>query len=120
MNQPPIAIAITIPSLTKKGSASMRGNQRSLAYLKAGEIEAIRFSIGRQPKHDILHLYIVRSSKVVVRLTIAGYADGEACKCWDGKVRSAFWVVCVDPSEPREPVDYPGFRGFRYIYEPLW
>ncbi|GAA5117098.1 hypothetical protein JIN84_17920 [Luteolibacter yonseiensis] len=115
---PPIAIAITIPALTKPGECR-DGYLQSLAKIKTGDYSGVNWSIGRKPKHELLHIYIVSGGRVLSRFLIAGYESGSK-KCWDGSVRSNFWVVSVDPEFPPREIKMKGFRGFRYIYEALW
>lgn len=71
----------------------------------------------RQTKQEIDN----SGNQAIVRFTIAGYEAGDARKCWDGNTRApGCWVVCTAPELPRHAPTVRGFRGFRYLTEPLW
>lgn len=117
---PPSGIVRTIPTLCQKG-ASRSAYERSLALLRAGRIEAVRFALNNKPKHEVLHLYILSAGRIIIRFTLVGFDQGEALKCWDGKTRNpGCWAICVDPSDPPREILMRGFRGYRYVTEPLW
>lgn len=120
MTEPPIAIMRTVPTLSLPGKSN-RAFLRTVALINSGDIPACYFALPTKPKHDTLHLYIISGNQAIVRFTIAGYEAGDARKCWDGNTRApGCWVVCTAPELPRQAPTVKGFRGFRYLSEPLW
>lgn len=73
-------------------------------------------ALARQPKHEILHVYIAIGGKIDARFTFVGYRAGSTSRLWDDTERAvAVWAICTGPAEaPPSPIKQRGFQGFRY------
>lgn len=77
-----------------------------------------------RPIHDIDVVYIILCNRVAYKLFFGGYETGEGiCYKHDGEVRHINWprMILAGPFE-KAPYKIPmrGFRGFRYVYEPIF
>jgi hypothetical protein len=98
-----------------------RGLMRSVARCEKDEAAYFYIALAQQPKHDVLHLYLLVGNQITMRFNIAGYVPGFEADCWDRTIRHPkLWAVCTGPvSRPAEPIRRRGFQGFRYT-EDLW
>lgn len=122
MRNPPTGIIRTLPSLyTDPRNPGWRGLNRSIARCEKDESACFYIALAQQPKHEILHLYLLVGGEITMRFTVAGYAPGNGAYCWDGEYRQPkLWAICTGPvSRPPEPIKRRGFQGFRYT-EDLW
>lgn len=124
---PPIAIARTLPASVydrdTDGCREFLDSIRRLNEQPGDPDHWVKFALPRRPKFtDLLHCYIIIGGRARYRFQLASIDEGETLNCWDDTVRKAGAIaLCVGPVEkPKQPVPYPGFRGFRYIYQPLW
>ncbi len=123
MNRP-TGIIRTLPNLyAGRNNVAHKRMLKSMELLAADKIEAIFIAMAQQPKHDVLHLYLLIEGRIICRMNIAGYLDGTqaSLKCWDDVSRQPkVWAVCTAPiSFPPAPIARRGFQGFRYT-EDLW
>ena len=122
MKTPPTGIIRTLPSLyTDPKNPGWRGLRRSIAACERDEAAYFYIALAAQPKHDVLHLYLLVGNQITMRFNIAGFAPGHEAKCWDQTYRHPkVWAICTGPvSRPPEPIRRRGFQGFRYT-EDLW
>lgn len=120
--QPPTGIIRTLPSLyADKANVGHRAYQRTMANMES-DPEAVMFiALAQQPKHDLLHLYILIGGVIEARFNLLGYEPGDSRKCWDKTIRQPkVWAACAGPiSRPPQPIRMRGFQGFRYTSD-LW
>src|SRR4051794_16299842 len=77
MKNPPTGIIRTLPSLyTDPKNPGWRGLSRSIAHCEADESAYFYIALAAQPKHDILHLYLLVGNQITMRFNLAGYAPG--------------------------------------------
>jgi hypothetical protein len=122
MKTPPTGIIRTLPSLyTDPKNPGYRGLQRSVARCERDESAYFYIALAQQPKHQIIHLYLLVGNQITHRFNVVGYAPGFEANCWDKTIRNPkLWVICTGPvSRPPEPIRRRGFQGFRYT-EDLW
>ena len=117
----PTGIIRTLPTLYGDTSVGARRYQKSIRWLEKGILSQIHIALQCIPKTEVLHIYLLISGQVDVRLNIADYLPGDERECWDTTIRKPkFWAVCTGPvSRPPEPVKMRGFQGIRYT-EGLW
>jgi hypothetical protein len=122
VSNPPTGIIRTLPSLyTDPNNPGWQGLQRSIEHCETDESAYFYIALAQQPKHEILHLYLLIGNQITMRFNVAGFAPGHTAKCWDGEIRQPkLLVICTGPvSRPPEPIRRRGFQGFRYT-EDLW
>lgn len=122
-DHPPTGIIRTLPLIYADPAHAACINYRaSIEAMAEDEDYTIAFALATKPKQDFLHVYLVIAGKVDARFNFVGYREGKPCRLWDGTVRHPkAWAVCCGPaSRPPEPIHRRGFRGFRYVTEPLW
>ncbi len=122
MIEPPTGIIRTLPSLyADPANPGYRGLMESIQACEADEEEYFHIALAQQPKHELLHMYLLITGEIRYRFTLVGYRPGTVAKCWDESIRSPkVWAVCTGPIErPPHPIKQRGFQGFRYT-ETLW
>lgn len=119
MNRP-TGIIRTLPSLAE-GTPGHDRMTRSFAAMEKGREINIYIAINQKPKIEVLHIYILIGGKIICRMNIAGYEDGDTRECWDSTIRKPkYWAICTGPLvRPPEPILRKGFQGIRYT-EDLW
>lgn len=122
-SQPPTGIIRTLPGIYADPEHLACKNYRACLDLMATDPDVFWFmALATVPKHDFLHIYVLIAGRIEARFNFAGYREGGKSRLWDGVERTpAAFAICAGPvSRPASPVKLRGFRGFRYVTEPLW
>lgn len=127
MKERPTGIIRTLPY----NASSPHGNVRAaykelLRCLRAlNTDDEAHFFVGmaQRPVQDVLHIYIIASSRIVGRANIATFlTEQPPMMRLDQTVHQhKYWCVLSAPfEEPPEKIKMRGTQGFRYVYDPLW
>ncbi len=121
-NEPPTGIIRTLPSLyADPKSPGCRQYRATLWRMATNDEVTMAIALAQQPKHEVLHLYLVIGGKIDARFALVGYEPGDARECWDRSIRQPkVWAVCAGLERPPHEIPYRGFQGIRYTYQPLW
>ena len=120
--EPPTGIIRTLPSLyADERNVGHRAYRRSINAMEEDEEAVMFIALAQQPRHELLHLYILVGGRIDARFNLIGYEPGDSRECWDKTIRQPkVWAVCTGPvSRPPSPVQMRGFQGFRYT-PTLW
>lgn len=123
MKVPPIAIIRTLPPIYDDPSEQACISYREIIDAMEKDPDECWFmALATKPKHEVMHAYVVINGRVDARFTLAGFREGSEHRLWDGKLRKAeAWAIMAGPVErPPYRIKWRGFRGFRYITDPLW
>ena len=126
MKQRPTGIIRALPydaeSSDETLQSAYRKLMRCLRALNTDDEEWFYVGMAQKPIHEVLHMYILASGRIVGRANIADWlTEQPPMMRLDQTVHvHKFWCVLAAPFvEPPEKIRMRGFQGFRYTEE-LW
>jgi hypothetical protein len=122
MNEPPTGIVRTLPSLyADPKSDGHRQYRATRSRMQRDPDATMAIALAQQPKHEVIHIYLVIGGKIDARFTLAGYEPGDSRECWDRTIRQPkVWAICAGIEIPPREIKFRGFQGIRYVIQPLW
>lgn len=123
----PIGIIRTLPYNAESSNKNLREAYkellRCLRALNTDDDAHFFVGMAQKPVHDVLHIYILASGRIVGRANIADFLTHQPpmMRLDQTVYQHKYWCVLSAPFvEPPEKIKMRGTRGFRYVYEDLW
>lgn len=127
MKERPTGIIRTLPYNPESRHGNLRAAfkemMRCLRALNTDDDAHFFIGMAQKPVHEVLHIYIIASGRVVGRANIVTFlSEQPPMMRLDQTVHQhKYWCVLSAPfEEPPEKMKMRGHRGFHYVYEPLW